>query len=389
MRRPASQNSIRVRPLSVAELAAVLTETLARLSPTRLSIVSDQLRAILHSGRPSDLLAIAALPGVDAVNRADAQNGEDSLSDGIIAIAALPEHGDTGTILHVDWARPGATKTDNKEAAGFARRASVPLRDHMLDWMFDRGVRLVQWATDPNQTSPDEIPVETVNPGISEWAELMQFENIGTLDYLAGETFKDALPCPDLSPEPDSLADSLPDSLADPDSIREPGTPAIVLTPLDHHSLPQTKDFETLVSMTYEGSLDCPNLESHRSTHQILESYRCVSSFAADLWFVVHLVDRDTPLQPNNAVGCCLLARHANSESQELVLELVYMGIVPSHRGKGLGRKVMQQISKISRQQNAVRLVLAVDQNNHPALAAYERFGMKPLFSETVWVRSL
>lgn len=370
MRGPAPQSSILVRPLSVAELAAVLTDTLARLSPTRLSIVSDQLRAILHSDRPSDLLAIAALPS------------EEALDAGIIAIATLPENGDTGTILHVDWARPGVGPNpdtrdqiqQNDDAAGFAQRACQPLRDQIIKWMFDNRVRFVQWATDPIATNPDgfpvpnQLPVETNNPGLSEWAMMMQFENIGTLDYLAFDylaldTFESALPCP--------------------------ATPAIILTPLDHQSTTETKDFESLVSLTYQGSLDCPNLESHRRTDQILESYRCVGSFAPDLWFSVHLSDQDDQRKAADAVGCCLLARHTNSESQELVLELVYMGIIPNHRGKGLGRQVMQLISQIGQQHNAVRLVLAVDQNNHPALAAYERFGMKPLFSETVWVRSL
>ena len=361
---PAPQSPILVRPLSVAELAAVLTDTLARLSPTRLSIVSDQLRAILHSDRPSDLLAMAALPS------------EEALDAGIIAIATLPENGDTGTILHVDWARPGNhpdPKTrgpqQNNDRADFARQACRPLRDRMTEWMFGRGVRFVQWATDPIKTHPDgsplpiELPAETTHPGPAEWGVLMQFENIGTLDYLAVDTFETALPCPT--------------------------KPAIVLSPLEQRSPTETKDFESLVSQTYQGSLDCPNLESYRRTDQILESYRCVGSYAPDLWFSVHLADQNDHPKAADAIGCCLLARHTNSESQELVLELVYMGIIPSHRGKGLGKQVMQLISRIGEQHNATRLVLAVDQNNHPALAAYQRFGMKPLFSETVWIRSL
>ncbi|WP_146577684.1 GNAT family N-acetyltransferase [Neorhodopirellula pilleata] len=336
--------SICVRPLQIPELAAVLTETLARLSPARLSIVSDQLRAILNSDRPTDLIV-----------RFAAQD-DVSLDRGVVAIAALPEQGDTATILHVDWTKPSewAASVRVNESLTIAERSADGLREKLLALFATHQIKFVQWATDPVSQAENMIDIPW-------WPRHMGFAQVGTLDYLAIDA--------------DESTGNFGGTVSEP-------VPPITLETVAQADAAQRERFERLVTETYRGSLDCPSLESYRTTDEIIQSYRCVSSYAPDLWFTVHVDDSEP-------VGCFMLARHRNSQNDELVLELVYMGVVPQHRGHGLGRRIMDQIARIGHDQNAVRLVLAVDRDNHPAQDAYRRFGMKPLFQETVWAASI
>ena len=52
--------------------------------------------------------------------------------------------------------------------------------------------------------------------------------------------------------------------------------------------------------------------------------------------------------------------------------ELAYLGIVPEHRGRRLGRAMAVHVLQALRGQPATRLLLAVDDRNVPALRLYE-----------------
>jgi ribosomal protein S18 acetylase RimI-like enzyme len=95
-------------------------------------------------------------------------------------------------------------------------------------------------------------------------------------------------------------------------------------------------------------------------------------------------------------IGCIILARHPAPSTRNparvnpaCVVELVYMGIVPEHRGRDYGQAVMAVVTEVCQQQGAERLILAVDETNAPAIAAYRRFDMLHMFRETVWGRSV
>jgi mycothiol synthase len=70
-------------------------------------------------------------------------------------------------------------------------------------------------------------------------------------------------------------------------------------------------------------------------------------------------------------LGCLLLADHPDQR----IWELVYMGIVPEARGRGLGLALARQAQWRARQAGAERLVLAVDAANEPALRGYAAAG--------------
>jgi ribosomal protein S18 acetylase RimI-like enzyme len=122
------------------------------------------------------------------------------------------------------------------------------------------------------------------------------------------------------------------------------------------------ESFAQLLAATYEGTLDCPTLNGVREIHDVLESYRFGGT---SHWFVA--MNGDEP------VGCLLLADHPRQEN----LELVYMGVVPSARGRGWGAKLVRQAQWIARQSARQRLVLAVDETNWPALAIYQAAGFQ------------
>jgi ribosomal protein S18 acetylase RimI-like enzyme len=58
------------------------------------------------------------------------------------------------------------------------------------------------------------------------------------------------------------------------------------------------------------------------------------------------------------------------------LLELVYMGLVPAGRGRGLGRELVRFAQMLASEANCEELTVAVDARNAPALAIYQRAGL-------------
>jgi len=116
-----------------------------------------------------------------------------------------------------------------------------------------------------------------------------------------------------------------------------------------------------LLLQTYEGTQDCPELNGVRQPADVLEGYAAQGSFSAERWFFVRHDDQD--------VGALLLTEHGENENWELV----YMGVTPSGRGKGLGWQIVQFALWQAACGGAQRLVLAVDEANEHALAVYRR----------------
>ena len=86
----------------------------------------------------------------------------------------------------------------------------------------------------------------------------------------------------------------------------------------------------------------------------------------------------------NTDVGCLLLADHPSQDQ----LELVYMGLVPSARGRGWGESSFAKLCRVARNCGRARVVLAVDSANWPALAMYRRAGFAEFERRTVMIFS-
>jgi ribosomal protein S18 acetylase RimI-like enzyme len=83
--------------------------------------------------------------------------------------------------------------------------------------------------------------------------------------------------------------------------------------------------------------------------------------------------------------GCLLLseipARHG--------LELVYLGIAPFARGRGLGRGLMQRVLAIASRRHFEVTTLAVDAANTPAVRLYRRCGYTSVAQRIALVKRL
>ncbi|MCA9126437.1 MAG: GNAT family N-acetyltransferase [Planctomycetales bacterium] len=133
-------------------------------------------------------------------------------------------------------------------------------------------------------------------------------------------------------------------------------------------------DLAQLIVETFDQTLDCPKLNGIRTAADVLTGFMDGKTLA-DLpnWYVI--------LIHQQLAGCLLMMEHPRG-----IMELAYLGIVPSHRGRNLGSILMSKAIEISRAANAQYLVAAADKDNWPVLSIYQRFGFGEVKSLDVWL---
>jgi mycothiol synthase len=133
--------------------------------------------------------------------------------------------------------------------------------------------------------------------------------------------------------------------------------------------------FANLVESTYQDTKDSPRLNGVRQIEDVLEGYRAVGTFDPRCWFFVKENGVD--------IGCLLLAEHAAYKN----LELIYMGVIPSARGRGWGVHIAQFAQWQASNAGCARLVLAVDEANQPGLRMYAAAGFQIWDRRRVFVK--
>jgi len=123
-------------------------------------------------------------------------------------------------------------------------------------------------------------------------------------------------------------------------------------------------EFRSVLQATYEGSLDMPELEGTRAMDDILQGHRLAGRFAAERWQLGRI-----PGEPQ-AAAVLLLAEIPHRDAWEII----YLGLTPAARGRGLGREALQHAFDLARPQVS-RLELAVDIRNTPATRLYQSSG--------------
>jgi ribosomal protein S18 acetylase RimI-like enzyme len=136
-------------------------------------------------------------------------------------------------------------------------------------------------------------------------------------------------------------------------------------------------DLAAVIGRTYEGSLDCPILEGMRPVTDVLDEYEAVGAHRPELWLFAEADE--------GAVGCLLLADHAEQDQ----LELLYMGLVPEVRGRGWGEELAREALRQAARQRRSRVVAAVDGKNVPAVELYRRNGYETWDKRTALVKKL
>jgi mycothiol synthase len=134
---------------------------------------------------------------------------------------------------------------------------------------------------------------------------------------------------------------------------------------------------ESLLSSSYEGTLDCPAIEELRGFDDTIAGYQAVGSYDESLWFVVRWED-----QP---AGVLLLAPYLEVSQWELI----YMGVSPEFRGLGIGGLILEDIRQRALATNVEQVVLAVDAANLPAKRLYEAAGYVEWSRRTAFLKPL
>lgn len=139
----------------------------------------------------------------------------------------------------------------------------------------------------------------------------------------------------------------------------------------------QPAELAPLLARTYEQTLDCPGLAGLRRTEDVLDGHRGSGRFDPELWFRLEHEGAGAGLalfNPNPEAGCT---------------ELVYFGLVPEARGRGLGAVLLRHGLARLGPAAPSRIALAVDDHNTPALRLYRRHGFVPGGLRVALVRPL
>ncbi len=131
------------------------------------------------------------------------------------------------------------------------------------------------------------------------------------------------------------------------------------------------RKFARTIARTYEGSLDCPAMAGLRTAQDALETHRATGVFRAGAW---HLA-----MEAREAVGVVL------TSAVEGRGDLVYLGVVPEARGRGVGRALLGQAIRDTARMGLVALTVAVDTRNGPAMRLYAGAGFKEVRRRLVW----
>jgi mycothiol synthase len=124
------------------------------------------------------------------------------------------------------------------------------------------------------------------------------------------------------------------------------------------------EEFRRCLQATYVASLDMPELDCVRTLDEILEGHRAAGRFTPRWWQLGQV-----PGEPAAAVVLLLAAL-----PQRNAWEVVYLGLTPEARGRGLGHTAIAHALELARPHTS-SLELAVDVRNHPALRLYESAG--------------
>jgi ribosomal protein S18 acetylase RimI-like enzyme len=118
-------------------------------------------------------------------------------------------------------------------------------------------------------------------------------------------------------------------------------------------------EFHATLERTYEGTLDCPEVNGLRSIEEVIRGHQAQGAFVPSRWQLAR-----AGAEP---AGVLLLMEQPDGGDWEAA----YVGLVPGHRGRGLGRELMAQALCEAKAGGAARLTLSVDRRNGPAVRLY------------------
>jgi len=135
--------------------------------------------------------------------------------------------------------------------------------------------------------------------------------------------------------------------------------------------------FAAAIDVSYQDTLDCPGLVGVREPRDIIAGHMAVGRFDPALWSAYY--DGDEP-------AAVLLLNPLIDRTE---LELVYLGLAPRYRGKGLGARLMRSAFAQASTRHDSGIHLAVDQGNAPAMKLYQSLGFRATSRKTAMIEVL
>jgi ribosomal protein S18 acetylase RimI-like enzyme len=132
--------------------------------------------------------------------------------------------------------------------------------------------------------------------------------------------------------------------------------------------------FQQTLWRTYEGTLDCPEVNGIRSLDEILEGHRAQGMHDPGLWWLA--------LAEGCPVGVLLLTTLPEFQG----LDVSYVGVVPEARRQGWGRELACKALQVAREAKAAQVTLSVDTRNRPAWNLYLSLGFEPFDQREVYL---
>jgi ribosomal protein S18 acetylase RimI-like enzyme len=135
--------------------------------------------------------------------------------------------------------------------------------------------------------------------------------------------------------------------------------------------------FESTIERTYEESQDCPFLNGFRNGADAVISHQLPGQFDPAGWRLYGDGKED--------FGVLLMNEHPENDA----IELVYFGITPGFRGRGLGRRVLKHGLQGAALTGRALIFLTVDSGNIYANSLYGELGFSELARRQILIRRL
>lgn len=302
------------------------------------------------------LLAAAPLHGIDPSLLFGVVHDEPTKSRGIkrrVRQACMAVLGPGRTAMMFLSEPPAGGDPEGAALARAGRAASLDAACDFLASEHRDRVALAQALPDPRDTWATDAMTDA------------GFRSVGTLDYLRLKLDPARSPAPELPQPVLDLGDAISAVRAD---VLGPDRDDRLVLALEH---------------SYHDTLDCPELCGMRDTRDILASHRSTGRFESRLWWII--------LLNNTPEGCLLI----NPCPEQHTAELVYLGVSPALRGRGIGSRLLRLgIDSVESLRHTFgadvsEIACAVDQRNTPAIKLYRQFGFRSFASRAAMVRRL
>jgi RimJ/RimL family protein N-acetyltransferase len=132
-----------------------------------------------------------------------------------------------------------------------------------------------------------------------------------------------------------------------------------------HYSLLRHGRFARSIELTYQDSLDCPKLAGLRPIDDTVTTHKRTGTFMPRTWRLA--------IEGGKPVGVALV------NDIQARGELIYLGVVPAARGRGMGRALLNRAIRDSAEMGLTQMGLAVDVANTPAVRLYEAAGFREI----------